>query len=379
MACFIGTNGSGKSTLLDALGFLCDSLREGVEAACDKPQRGGFENLRTQGEAGPIAFTLYFRGDEAERPITYELQVDGDGGVPYVAIERLLQGRKTGQVGAPFKFLDIKSGAGRVWAGEATAGDKRAAHSQVRLDDRGRLAIATLGQLKEHTRIARFRAYLEAWYLSYFVPDAAREKPPAGAQRWLDRRGSNVANVLQYFQREHKKDFEGILARVAAAIPGVRRIVPTPSPDNHLLMAFHIDGHRKPFFQASMSDGTLKMLAYAVLLADPQPRPFLGIEEPENGLHHQLHSDLARAFLDLTCAPKSATQALVTTHSPYIIDGLEPEHVWVMKMSPKGRSTVERVADMPSIKELVAEGIPLGNLWYSNHFDEVAVHVRSRV
>lgn len=50
LICLIGPNGSGKSTLLDALGFLADCLREGVEAACDKPHRGGFRHLRTQGD-----------------------------------------------------------------------------------------------------------------------------------------------------------------------------------------------------------------------------------------------------------------------------------------------------------------------------------------
>ena len=50
MLAFIGPNGCGKSTLMDAFGFLRDCLAGGVEEACEKPQRGGFERLRTQGE-----------------------------------------------------------------------------------------------------------------------------------------------------------------------------------------------------------------------------------------------------------------------------------------------------------------------------------------
>ncbi|HVR07492.1 MAG TPA: AAA family ATPase, partial [Thermoanaerobaculia bacterium] len=56
LSCFIGPNGCGKSTLLDAFGFMADCLREGVEAACDKPQRGGFSKLRTQGKVDAIRF-----------------------------------------------------------------------------------------------------------------------------------------------------------------------------------------------------------------------------------------------------------------------------------------------------------------------------------
>jgi AAA15 family ATPase/GTPase len=59
-ACFIGPNGSGRSSLLDAFGFIADCLLEGVEAACDKPHRGGFERLRTQGSSGPLSFEIFF-------------------------------------------------------------------------------------------------------------------------------------------------------------------------------------------------------------------------------------------------------------------------------------------------------------------------------
>ncbi|MFN5940336.1 MAG: AAA family ATPase, partial [Polaromonas sp.] len=54
----IGANGTGKSSLLDALSFLGDCLREGVESACDKQHRGGFERLRTQGVADAIQFEI---------------------------------------------------------------------------------------------------------------------------------------------------------------------------------------------------------------------------------------------------------------------------------------------------------------------------------
>ncbi len=50
MTAVIGKNGVGKSTLFDAFGFLADCLKIGVEEACDMRERGGFENIRSQGE-----------------------------------------------------------------------------------------------------------------------------------------------------------------------------------------------------------------------------------------------------------------------------------------------------------------------------------------
>lgn len=373
LVCLIGPNGSGKSTLLDAFGFVADCLLEGVEAACDKPARGGFENLRTQGQPGPIEFELFFEDDDHERPIAYLLHVDLVNGVPAVVKETLRQRQQGETLGKPYHFLKLENGTGKVWAGQSVdARAERSDSQKVKLAEQDKLGITTLGNLSEHPRIVRLRSYIEQWYLSYFVPDAARELPPAGAQRWLDRKGSNVGNVLQYFQRTYPKEFESILHRLAKAIPGLKKITPHQSDDKRLLLRFDETGYTDPFFQQSMSDGTLKMLAYAVLLEDPSPRPFIGIEEPENGLYVRLVERLASQFKTRASNRAAPTQILVTTHSPYFVDALTPDQVWVVRKNDDGHATAHRAADVPQIRELTVQGIPLGSLWYSNHLDDGA-------
>jgi len=369
LACFIGPNGSGKSTLLDAFGFVADCLLEGVEAACDKPARGGFERLRTQGQKGPIEFELFFEEEDPARPIVYALHVDLSDGVPGVVAETLRQRRQGETRGKPYYFLKLERGRGKVWAGESAVGKESDRAQPVDLADFNRLGITTLGNLSEHPRIVRLRTYIEQWYLSYFVPEAARMLPAAGAQKWLDRTGSNIGNVLQYFQREYKPEFGEILKQLAKAIPGLRGIAPELSPDKRLLLRFDEAGYVDPFYQQSMSDGTLKMLAYAVLLADPAPRPFIGIEEPENGLYVRLVESLAGQLAAHADAKASATQILVTTHSPYFVDALRPEQVWVMRKDDSGHTQAWRTADLPQIRSLTQQGLPLGSLWYSNHFE----------
>jgi predicted ATPase len=370
LCCFIGPNGSGKSTLLDALGFMADCLADGVEAACDKPHRGGFSRLRTQGARGPIEFDLYYQQTAQSRPITYHFAVDEERGVPVVERESLLQGRRGARRGKPYAFLKLEKGEGRVWAGEATEEEEGVQWQAVALSDRGRLGITTLGTLREHPRIVGLRSYIQGWYLSYFVPDAARRLPPAGAQKHLDREGSNIGNVLQYFERQEPGRARAILRRIADAIPGLKRIKTESSPDGRLLLRFDEMGYVDPFYQHSMSDGTLKMFAYLLLLEDPEPRPFIGIEEPENGLYHKLLGQLARAFADHAAKSKAATQVLITTHSPYFVDALGPQQVWLMRKGQDGHVKVTRTADIPTIQELVDEGLPLGSLWYSNHLSE---------
>ncbi len=370
LSCFIGPNGCGKSSLLDAFGFLADCLRRGVEAACDKPQRGGFARLRTQGSDQPIQFDLYYRETANSRPITYSFQIDEDNGVPFVLSEHLRQRRKGQKWGQPYPFLRLEYGKGEVWAGEATEEEEGTTRQDIQLEDTDRLGITTLGQLSDHPRIVGFRSYIESWYLSYFVPDAARRLPPVGAQKHLDRTGENLGNVVQYLERSHPERFERILERIQRRIPGIHAIKTTKSPDGRLLLEFNEAGYTDPFYQQSMSDGTLKLFAYLLLLEDPEPPAFIGIEEPENGLYHKLLDELAREFRQHAERSQNKTQILITTHSPYFVDALKPEQVWLMEKDARGHTQVKRTADMPTIKALTQEGLPLGSLWYSEHFEE---------
>ncbi len=199
LATIIGPNGCGKSTLMDAFAFIGDCLTVGVEDACEQQHRGGFQRLRTRGQEGPIEFEIYYREDAKTRTISYSLHIDLDkAGRPHVAYERLRQRRKGQKLGLPYSFLELTNGNGFVWAGESTQKEEGTSRDNVSLEDTRKLGITTLGNLSVHPRIVSFRQFLEGWYLSYFVPDVARGLPMAGAQKHLDRRGSNLANYVQF-------------------------------------------------------------------------------------------------------------------------------------------------------------------------------------
>ena len=364
----IGANGTGKSSLMDALGFIGDCLTEGVQAACDKPNRGGLERLRTQGTTGPIGFEVRYRENLEARPISYSLQIDNDKrGRTVVVYERLRQRRWGQRAGQPYSFLEISNGQGTVWAGEATAKAEGNRRDDIKMSDRQVLGISTLGTLADHPRISAFRSFLSGWYLSYFVPHSARGQPIAGAEPHLDRTGENLGKYLQFIAREHPASFKAMLERIATKIPGVQRIKPVSAPDKRLLLEFHAEGYGEPFFQQDMSDGTLKMLAYMLLMEDPDPPPLVGIEEPENGLHHQLLAQLAIEFKEFA-RKKGGPQVLITTHAPNFVDALAPGEVWILEKGADGFSQMTRAADLAGVKELFDEGITMGSLWYSNHF-----------
>lgn len=387
MSAVIGKNGVGKSALFDAFGFLADALRMGVEDACDARGRGGFTRLRTQGTSGPIAFELYYRQRPADRPITYEIEIEQDArGRPQVRYERLRQRRHGQKHGRPFTFLLLVHGRGIAWKGEQDAGiaeepddvedylaslehqEESRERELVELSDRSHLGIATLGALKQHPRIAAFRRFIEGWHLSYFNPDAARSLPLAGPQKHLNVHGDNLGNVMQFMARDHPQRFRKVLDRIAAKIPGIGKIDTEKTSDGRLLLRFNDKGFSDPFYAQQMSDGTLKVFCYLLLLEDPKPPPFLCIEEPENGLYHKLLETLATEFRD-HAAHRRGSQVFITTHQPYFVNSLEPEEVWILQKGDDGMSTVQRASDDPIVNEMAAEGLPLGNLWYSDYLD----------
>jgi len=387
MTAVIGKNGSGKSTLFDAFGFLSDCLKLGVEEACDAKGRGGFNRIISQGSSDPITFEIYYREEHNARPITYEVSFAQDNsGRPYVKSERLRQRRKGQDRGWPFSFLILENGRGVVWKGEY-AGVKEEAgklnldelmreesneREILELEDNRKLGIVTVGSLKQHPRVSAFRQFIESWYLSYFRPDSARELSLSGPQKHLNIHGDNIGNVVQYIQRDHPDLFRKILDNIAGKIPGINKIDTEPMPDGRLLLKFNDKGFKNPFSAQQMSDGTLKVFAYLLLLSDPTPPPFICIEEPENGLYHKLLETLAQQFREHVSNEKNKSQIFITTHQPYFVDALEPKEVWILEKGDDGFSKIRRASDDPIIQELVEEGIPLGGLWYSDYLERGA-------
>jgi predicted ATPase len=184
----------------------------------------------------------------------------------------------------------------------------------------------------------------------------------------LNAEGDNLSNYAQFMEREHPKHFANVLKKIAGKIPGVETIDTKISLDDRLLLRFYSEGFETPFYAQKISDGTLKMFAYLLLVENPNPSPFLCIEEPENGLYHKLLEILAREFQDHTSS-KNKPQVFVTTHSPHFVDALHPSEVWILEKGEGGFSTIRRASDIPSVRYMFEEEFELGKLWSSDYLD----------
>ena len=372
----IGPSGNGKSTLADAFGFIADCLEIGVEAACDANNRGGFEKLRSQGMEEPISFELYYRESSNTRPITYELVIDADGsGRPYVKEERLRQ--RIERYGWTRSFLFLQDGKGYAFegsekddSGQNDDGSIIGKKVEVELSDIRKPGIVTLGAMKQYERIEKFLIFLKSWYLCYFSPDAARHMQSAAPQPYLNKDGSNINNVAQYMYRESRKDFGKVLKEIQSKLPGIEKIEPIKFDNGQMMLRFWESGFKEPFYSPRMSDGTLKLFAYYLLLNEKNPRQLVFIEEPENGLYHHYLSSLAEE-MKRNVGSGFAKQLFVTTHSPFFVNALSPEDVWVLTKGKNSFTTAKRASEYPFVKELSCEGVALGDMWYSKYFEEV--------
>ena len=77
-------------------------------------------------------------------------------------------------------------------------------------------------------------------------------------------------------EREHKERFKRILDRIANKIPGIVKIDTKETLDKRVLLRFNEGAFDDPFFAQQMSDGTLKVFAYLLLLEDYLLIPLIG-------------------------------------------------------------------------------------------------------
>ena len=356
----LGPNGSGKSTVFDVFAFLSECFTVGLRKAWDK--RGRFKELRTRGADGAIEFELKYREKPESPIITYHLAIQEGSRGPYVAAE-WLQWRRGRQSGRPFRFLDFERGAGRVISGEMP--DEQDQRVEEKLDSPEMLAVNTLGQFAKHPRVSALRRFITGWYLSYLAADQARSVPEAGPQERLSATGDNLPNVIQYLKEQYPERLTTILATLTQRVPRLEKVDSEPMADGRLLLQIKDAPFERPILAKFASDGTLKMLAYLTVLYDPDPPQLIGIEEPENQLHPRLLPELAEE-----CRAASArTQLMVTTHSPFFVNGLRTEELWVLYRDEQGYTQARRAADMRGVKEFMEQGAQLGHLWMEGHFD----------
>lgn len=363
----VGANGTGKSTFFDVFGFLRDALNGSVRQALDA--RGRFGEVVTRGhEKESIGIELQVRMPIAdkERLVTYGLEVGQESGRPMVLSEFLRY--KRGVAGAPYYFLRFTKGQGYAITNEEAFNkpDEELEREQQKLESPDILAIKGVGQFQRFKAASALRQLLEKWHVSDFHISAARgRKEVTGESEHLSVSGDNLPRVAQYLHENHPRVFQEILERMQRRVPGISGVEPESTPDGYLMLRFKDGSFKTPFLDRYVSDGTIKMLAYLVLLHDPKPHPLLCIEEPENQLYPTLMEELAEEFREYS---RRGGQVLVSTHSPNLLNAMKlEEDFWLVKRG--GVSIVKRAEEDEQLRRYMEDGDKMGLLWKQGFFE----------
>lgn len=362
----VGANGAGKTTLFDVFGFLKDCLTYNVTRALQA--RGGFQEVVSRGHENEnieleIQYRLPLTGKE--RLVTYLVEIGLQNRRP--AIVREVLRYKRGAYGSPFHFLDFSHGKGTVTNEEDfSKTDEELNREEQDLGAMDILAIKGLGQFQKFKAANALRQMIESWHVSDFHIDAARgAKEAIGEYEHLSASGDNLQQVARNLFENHRDIYDRILEAMRQRVPGVNEISTQDTVDGRLVLQFGNGIFKDPFIDRFVSDGTLKMFAYLVLLNDPSPHPFLCVEEPENQLYPRLLPELAEEFRNYA---ERGGQVMVSTHSPDFLNATELEEVFWLEKGEDGFSTVCRASDDEQVAAYMKAGDKMGYLWNQGLF-----------
>jgi len=393
----VGPNNSGKSNLVEALDFLGDVHRHGVDVAVSR--KGGFENVahrRVRRTKRPIRFEVsstfalseltrlrrrYLGGDapssepvDASDPLAYRVihsfaiaasgqAIEADFSVaeerfeiydlrkpttePLLSMDRLPEGvefsglrSETKQLRLDEEYLELNPLQDPDF------------HRFINQQFRGTvgptsLIVSTMAfsdLLNVYTQgLARARLY-------QLAPLECRRPGVSTPNAEIDVHGGNLPALIAYMQRHHKRAWNQVLQAMRRIVPGLQKVNTSYTHDRRLTLEFLESDVGRPWTSDDVSDGTIQSLALFAALYDPRS-PLAIIEEPENSVHPWI----LRVFVD-ACRDASYKQTILTTHSPALLDYLRPDEI-LLAWRKEGRTHLSPLTQVePDAERLWAEG-----------------------
>ncbi len=270
-----------------------------------------------------------------------------------------------------FKFKRTK-GRGRriaVSGGDVRVFDERAAGEESTRTiglQRESLGLATLPKLsdREGGREIRRVAELFATFRVFDVDVRAARQPSPMESTELEEDASNLAAFL-YYLRERDGSFQDLEQDACAMIPGLQAIEfeSVGGPTEAVAVRLRESGLSGQTDLSDASYGTIRVLALLALLYDPDPPQLTCVEEIDHGLHPYLFDRLVERVREAS----ERTQFLIATHSPALVNRLEPDELIVCERASDGASRIPAIDshDVRRMEKELEGRIGLGELWFA--------------
>lgn len=352
----VGANATGKSNCLKALEFLNELVRNGSPPNAIRIQ----ENyLRTVIDSNNL--TLEINLEEDKIPINYELTLAVKGNVCSFAQENL----KIDKI----KVINITDNQGKVL-------DEDGQNEQTYQSSTGNLALKSAGNFGKKPRTSNLHNFIEEWKFYNFDPDLIRKTNPNDLivffsrikeeennhRLQLDTYGSNISFILHclsLLQKQKNESNEVYYNRFNEINQELTDCLGISLKEAGINVPFikvqEIDGKEIDLF--NLSDGTLRIITYYILLSQIFLPPLIGIEEPERNLHPAMLPIVASILKRLS----QRTQVIITTHSSQLLDCFSSDEITsdisVLLLSKKGTSGTQvfRLDQLSKEREDLAE------------------------
>ena len=342
---FVGPNASGKSNIVRALQLIVNTVRNGV------PSLSGYKEFKdiAYGFDETSEINLKIELSIENRTIIYSLTLVADNYLEEAWIdnkEALLSNGKSGVMRVLTRHGDLKEyrKSGGMLSSNLYRGVYRSVLASLPHDAAKELHLLayTLRNISIHS----------------FTPERLRLRSGVSARPTLGYYGDNLARVLLHLYLENRKAFSSIENVIKSLIPEVEEIIPHIE-GSEVEIWMRVKSLIEPLKSFNISDGTLRILAYVTTLYSGTSLAVF--EEPENCVHPHL----LETIVDL--ARKAPCQVIMTTHSPYLLDHVGINEVFVVE-KPGTETMVKKLSSIEEVKavrKILEEGGTLGEAWYS--------------
>ncbi|MVN23113.1 AAA family ATPase [Mucilaginibacter arboris] len=181
---------------------------------------------------------------------------------------------------------------------------------------------------------------------------------------YLKQDGRNLPAFLYILKIKHPKVFNRIEKTIQSVAPYIDKFILEPNRLNEKEIELRWIDYGDPesnFSAYQLSDGTLRFIALATLLMQPEPPAVIIIDEPELGLHPFAIGKLA----GMIQSASGKSQIIAATQSPGLISNFSPEDIIVIDKSEEQKQTVFNRLNSESLNIWLQE-FTLGDLWERN-------------
>lgn len=179
----------------------------------------------------------------------------------------------------------------------------------------------------------------------------------------LSRRGQNLASVLAYCMTTERDRYQQIEEMMGSIIPSITGIRTQPDgSDRYELLFDTVTG--QGIKADHVSEGALMTLGVVTALTGTKVNgssQLVMLDGLETSLHPRAQRDLIHQLRKVT-KQKTSAQILFTTHSPYIVDELSPEEVYLLNTDEEGIARSKRLSEHPDADRAL-DILTTGEFW----------------